>query len=103
MTSRNWCVSSRRFTLTSRRRTAGSSSPVRRYELATAAVILLLAAVAMFDTRRGALPNPTPSAPGGLASGFYPFWSAALVFLGAAAVAVGTRSAPPPAAEPFRD
>jgi hypothetical protein len=42
---------------------------------------MVIAAVAMFDSRRGALPDPTGVAPGGLGSGFYPFWAAAVVFL----------------------
>jgi hypothetical protein len=52
---------------------------VRPYQAATAAVFVLIAAVAMFDTRGGALPDPTGIAPGGLRGGWYPFWSAAIV------------------------
>jgi len=48
---------------------------------------MLIAAVAMFDTRAGALPDPTGTAPGGLGPGFYPFWAAALIFLAGAGVA----------------
>lgn len=33
----------------------------------------------MFDTRAGALPDPTGVAPGGLRGGWYPFWSATIV------------------------
>lgn len=51
---------------------------MRSYQAATAAVFVALAAVAMFDSRRGALIGATTD-PGGIGSGFYPFWSAALV------------------------
>lgn len=72
------------------RRTAGSSSGLRPYQLATAAVLIVIAAVAMFDTRSGALPDPTGRAPGGLRGGWYPFWSAALMAAAAALVLVRT-------------
>lgn len=39
----------------------------------------MVAAVAMFDTRSGALPDPSGVAPGGLRGGWYPFWSATLM------------------------
>jgi len=48
---------------------------------------MLIAAVAMFDTRAGALPDPSGTAPGGLGPGFYPFWAAALIFVTGGAVA----------------
>jgi hypothetical protein len=63
---------------------------LRPYQAATAAIFVLIAAVAMFDTRAGALPDPTGAAPGGLRGGWYPFWSAAVV--AAAAVYVLVRS-----------
>ena len=45
----------------------------------TAAVLIGIAAVAMFDTRAGAIPDPSAEGvPGGLKGGWYPFWSAAL-------------------------
>lgn len=52
---------------------------MRPYQVATAAILIVIAAVAMFDTRSGALPDPTGNAPGGLRGGWYPFWSAALM------------------------
>lgn len=55
----------------------------------TAGLFVLLAAVAMFDSRRGALLGASKD-PGGIGSGFYPFWAAAL--LGAAGVALLVRT-----------
>jgi len=49
--------------------------------------MILIAAVAMFDSRASALPDLTGRFPGGLGPGFYPFWSAALI-AGAALVVV---------------
>ncbi len=63
---------------------------MRPYELATALVFVALAGVAMYDSQRGALIGATND-PGGIGSGFYPFWAAALV--GAAALAVALRTA----------
>ena len=63
---------------------------MRPYQAATAAIFLLIAAVAMFDTRGGALPDVAGGAPGGLRGGWYPFWSAAV--MGAACVFVLYRS-----------
>jgi hypothetical protein len=60
---------------------------LRPYQAATAAVFILIAAVAMFDTRSGALPDATGGAPGGLRGGWYPFWSAAVVAAAGAYVA----------------
>jgi putative tricarboxylic transport membrane protein len=51
---------------------------------------MVLAAVAMIDSRAGALVDRTGTQPGGIGAGFYPFWSAALVF--ACAAYVGYRS-----------
>jgi hypothetical protein len=70
---------------------------LRPYQLATAAVIILIAAVAMFDTRAGALPDPTGGAPGGLRGGWYPFWSAALMAVTAAIVLYQSATLPQPA------
>ena len=61
---------------------------MRPYQAATAAIFILIAAVAMFDTRTGALPDPTGTAPGGLRGGWYPFWSAAVVAAAGAYVIV---------------
>ena len=41
--------------------------------------MIVIAAVAMFDSRASALPDPTGTFPGGLGPGFYPFWSAAMI------------------------
>lgn len=76
---------------------------MRPYQVATAAFFILIAAVAMFDTRSGALPDPTGTAPGGLRSGWYPFWSAALIALAAAIVIYQTVTRPQPAEGVFRD
>ena len=46
---------------------------------------MVIAAVAMFDSRAGALPDPTGVAPGGIGAGWYPFWAGAVI-LGSAAV-----------------
>ena len=54
---------------------------MRPYQVATAAAFALLAAVAMIDSRAGALVDRTGTQPGGIGAGFYPFWSAAIVFL----------------------
>jgi putative tricarboxylic transport membrane protein len=48
--------------------------------------MILIAAVAMFDSRASALPDLSGRFPGGLGPGFYPFWSAAVI--AAAAVVV---------------
>ena len=53
---------------------------MRPYQVATAAAFMLVAAVAMFDSRAGALIDRSGTQPGGIGAGFYPFWSAALVF-----------------------
>jgi len=47
----------------------------------------LLAAVAMIDSRAGALVDRTGTQPGGIGAGFYPFWSAAIVFACASFIA----------------
>lgn len=49
--------------------------------------MILIAAVAMIDSRASALPDPTGKFPGGLGPGFYPFWSAVLI-AGAALVVI---------------
>jgi len=55
---------------------------LRSYEVATAVVFAIIAAVAMFDSRRAALIGATRD-PGGIGSGFYPFWSAAVMAVAA--------------------
>jgi hypothetical protein len=76
---------------------------LRPYQVATAAVIILIAAVAMFDTRSGALPDPSGTAPGGLRGGWYPFWSAALMAAAALVVAYSAIVLPQPSVGVFRD
>ena len=49
--------------------------------------MILIAAVAMFDSRASALPDLSGRFPGGLGPGFYPFWSAAMI-VGAAVVVI---------------
>ncbi len=63
---------------------------MRPYQAATAAIFVLIAAVAMFDTRGGALPTSAAGVPGGLRGGWYPFWSAAVV--AGAGIVVAVRS-----------
>lgn len=63
---------------------------MRPYQFATAAVFVLIAAVAMLDTRGGALPDATGGAPGGLRGGWYPFWSAAVILVAGSVVAYRT-------------
>jgi putative tricarboxylic transport membrane protein len=69
---------------------------MRPYQAATAAVFVLIAAVAMFDTRRGALIGATND-PGGIGSGFYPFWSAAVVATAGLIVFIRALVTPQPA------
>jgi putative tricarboxylic transport membrane protein len=44
--------------------------------MATAAVMVAIAAVAMVDTRHFALIDTSGRSPGGIGAGFYPFWAA---------------------------
>jgi putative tricarboxylic transport membrane protein len=62
---------------------------VKPYQVGTAAAIILIAAVAMFDSRNvfTALPGTSP---GDVGPSWYPFWAAAL--MGTAAVFVGYRA-----------
>lgn len=69
---------------------------MRPYEVGTAAVFALLAGVAMFDSRRGALVG-SANDPGGIGSGFYPFWSAGLVAVAALLLAYRYATRPQPA------
>jgi len=47
---------------------------------------MVVAAVAMIDSRAGALVDTTGREPGGVGAGFYPFWSAFVVFVCAGVV-----------------
>jgi hypothetical protein len=60
---------------------------LRPYQIATAAIFILIAAVAMFDTRDGALPTSAAGVPGGLRGGWYPFWASAVILVSGAVVA----------------
>ena len=63
---------------------------MRPYQVATAVTFVIVAAIAMVDSRAGALVDRTGTEPGGIGAGFYPFWSAGLIF--ACAVLVGYRA-----------
>lgn len=76
---------------------------MRPYQLATAAILILIAAVAMFDTGNGALPDPSGRAPGGLRGGWYPFWSSALMAVAGIIVLYRVFVTPQPAQGIFRD
>lgn len=75
---------------------------MRPYQAATAAVFIVIAAVAMFDTRAGALPDTTGGAPGGLRGGWYPFWSAAIVAAGSLWILVRAFATPETAEGAYR-
>jgi len=76
---------------------------LRPYQVATAAIFVLIAAVAMFDTRSGALPTSAAGVPGGLRGGWYPFWSAAVIALAGIAVAVRSLRSPQADEGVFKD
>ena len=66
---------------------------MRPYQVGTAAAIVLIAAVAMFDSRNVFTSLPGTS-PGDVGPSWYPFWAAAL--MGAAAVGIAVRFATTP-------
>lgn len=74
---------------------------MRPYQVATAAILIAIAAVAMIDTRAGALPDPSGGAPGGLRGGWYPFWSAALAAVATLVVLYRSATLPQPAGGVF--
>jgi putative tricarboxylic transport membrane protein len=76
---------------------------LRPYQVATAAAFMVLAAVAMFDSRAGALVDRTGTQPGGIGSGFYPFWSATLVFVCAAFIGYRSWVTPQPGTAAFEN
>lgn len=76
---------------------------MRPYQAATAAVFVLIAAVVMFDTRGGALPDTTGIAPGGLRGGWYPFWSAAVIALAGVVVIARTLTTAQPGEGVFKN
>ena len=55
---------------------------------------MFVAAVAMIDSRAGAMVDTTGTQPGGIGAGFYPFWSAFVVFACAAVVAYKSWNGP---------
>jgi hypothetical protein len=59
---------------------------MRLCQAATGLAFMGLAALAMFDSRAGALVDRSGGEPGGIGPGFYPFWSAALMFVAAGVV-----------------
>ncbi len=59
--------------------------------------MMLVAAVAMFDSRDTALPDTSGLWPGGLGPGFYPFWAAFVVFVSGGWVAYQALTRPQPA------
>lgn len=65
--------------------------------------MMVVAAVAMIDSRASALPDPTGAYPGGLGPGFYPFWAAFVVFASGAWVAYRAMTEPQPAEGVFTD
>lgn len=76
---------------------------MRPYEAATAAIFVVIAAVAMLDTSSGALPTTDPGVPGGLRGGWYPFWSATIVALAGITLAVRSLRAPETGPGVFKD
>ena len=64
---------------------------------------MLAAAVAMFDSRAGALVDRTGTQPGGIGAGFYPFWSATIVFVCASYIAYRAWITPQPGTAAFED
>lgn len=65
--------------------------------------MMMIAAVAMVDSRASALPDTTGTAPGGLGPGFYPFWAAFVVFAAGGWVLYRTLTTPQPAGGVFQD
>ena len=69
---------------------------MRPYQVGTAAAIVLIAAVAMFDSRNVFVSLPG-TAPGDVGPSWYPFWAAALMGLAAIGVAYRFATTPQPA------
>jgi putative tricarboxylic transport membrane protein len=66
---------------------------VRPYQVATAAAIVLIAAVAMFDSRAAFSPS-AGTAPGDVGSRWYPFWAATIMGLASVIVAYRALTTP---------
>ncbi|HEY6957405.1 MAG TPA: tripartite tricarboxylate transporter TctB family protein [Candidatus Limnocylindria bacterium] len=73
---------------------------MRPYQVGTAAAIVVIAAVAMFDSR-GAFNIAVGTSPGDVGASWYPFWSAALMALGAVWVGVRAFTIPSSGESPF--
>ena len=73
---------------------------MRPYQVGTAAAIILIAAVAMFDSRK-VFGAQLGSSPGDVGPSWYPFWSAALMGLAAAYVGARALTRPQPKEGPF--
>ena len=69
---------------------------MRPYQVVTAAAIVLIAAVAMFDSRAAFSPS-AGTAPGDVGSRWYPFWAAAI--MGGAGIIVAYRALTTPQGE----
>ena len=64
---------------------------------------MFVAAVAMIDSRAGALVDTTGREPGGVGAGFYPFWSAFVVFVCASFIGYRAWQTPQPGTAAFED
>ena len=73
---------------------------MRPYQVGTAAAIILIAAAAMFDSRK-VFGEQLGSSPGDVGPSWYPFWSAALMGLAAAYVGVRAMTQPQSTESPF--
>ena len=73
---------------------------MRPYQVGTAAAIILVAAAAMFDSRK-VFGAQLGSSQGDVGPSWYPFWSAALMGLAAAYVAVRAMTQPQSLDSPF--
>ena len=69
---------------------------MRPYQVATAAAIIVIAAVAMFDSRAAFNPS-VGTAPGDVGSRWYPFWAAAIMAVASLIVVYRSLVTPQPA------
>jgi hypothetical protein len=65
--------------------------------------MMMIAAVAMFDSRASALPDNSGLFPGGLGPGFYPFWAAFVVAAAGGWIMWRAYTTPQPAEGAFKD
>jgi len=68
---------------------------VRPYQIGTAAAIVLIAAVALFD-RRDIFRFVVGTAPGDVGASWYPFWAAGIMGLAAVGIAIRAATTPQP-------